>query len=271
MTVRRWSILIPAAFLFGCGGHYILTVPDQLAPVGGDAVAVCRLQRNDFFVLSLPVKQAAVRLVVPGCQERAAYTDKLGYAGTTVPVPSQPGRYRMYIHHQDIEGEEVAGEVPLCVWDPGKAAVAVDLDCLPEAAEKESAGARAALVRLWQDANLLYLTRKDVSEHKRAHERLAAGEYPDGPVLTWRRQRWHIVRSDRLKLPQVVVESRLVSQLTELRKVLPNLNVGVCESALAAKAFEEAGMQCVIVGQAAAKAGNPTRVESWSQLAREGL
>ena len=57
--------------LVGCGnsmGDYVLTVPDMVAPAGGEGVAVVRLQRNDFLVMAPPVKDAVTadgEVVVP--------------------------------------------------------------------------------------------------------------------------------------------------------------------------------------------------------------
>ena len=43
---RPLPLLLAALLTQGCGGYYVLTVPDQVGPAGGDAVAVARLQRT---------------------------------------------------------------------------------------------------------------------------------------------------------------------------------------------------------------------------------
>ena len=58
-----------------------------------------------------------------------------------------------------------------------------------------------------------------------------------------------------------MIESRLVSQLTELRKQFAGLEVGVCDSSLAARAFTEAGLEARVIGEGT----------SWSDLAERGL
>ena len=57
----RWQTFLSVlcGFLGGCGGQYILTVPDQLAAEGGDAVAVVRLQRSEFYLWAPPSPEAA--------------------------------------------------------------------------------------------------------------------------------------------------------------------------------------------------------------------
>jgi len=258
----------------GCGssfGEYILTVPDMVAPAGSEGVAVVRLQRNDFFVLAPPVKQAAIRLAVGQERQRGAYTDDLGYAGTTLPVPSTLGRYELKVAHLDRWGDEVIATAKAYVWDPNAPAVAVDLDCLSDLSLGFSKQSLLALGRVAKGANILYLTRRRVSGHAELHKRLLGAGYRDGPILEWRRQHWHIVREGKYNLPRVVVESRLVSQLPDLREMLPGLTMGICRDSLSAKAFAESGMTVVIVGDAGVDAKDVIRRASWSDLAEAGV
>jgi hypothetical protein len=272
MTKRqiRWVLLLwlPVG---GCGGHYTLTVPDHVAAVGSEAPMVVRLQRNDFFVLDLPVPDALMRMRIGDGIERAAYTDKLGYAGTTVPAPKLGGRYPLRVDHMDHEGEEISSAARVFVWDPKQEAIAIDADSLPPPGREEAQAARLALEHLAGRANLAYFTRKDVHDHAKLRERLTEAGYPDGAILLWQRERWHIVRNGRFRLPRVVVESRLVSQLSELRKDFPDLSVGVCASELAAKAFAAAEMQVVVVGDTPVDVPNRQRRDSWADLARRGI
>jgi len=258
----------------GCGssfGEYILTVPDMVAPAGGEGVAVMRLQRNDFVVIAPPVKQAAIRLAVGEGLQRGAYTDDLGYAGTTLPVPARPGRYELKVAHLDRWGDEVTATAPAYVWDPNAPAVAVDLDSLPGLSPGFSRQSSRALARAVKGANILYLTRRRASGHAELHKRLIGAGYRDGPILEWRRQHWHIVREGKYNMPRVVVESRLVSQLPDLRRMLGGLKTGICRDSLAAKAFAEAGMRVVIVGDARVEAKDVVRRASWSELADKGV
>jgi len=295
--MRRGLPLLMAAFLAqGCGGYYILTVPDQVAPAGGEAVAVARLQRSEFLFIAGPAREAAIRFQVADCPERGAYTDKIGYAGATVPAPAQPGRYEMTVSHLDFEGEEISATVPLYVWDPGKPVAAVDLDCLPRTSggfwaatqaawsrmslgmissppsgREAVAAARRALGRIAGGSNVLYLTRQNVADHAGLHDWLTTEGYPQGPILLWQRRRWHIVRKGRFSLPQVVIESRLVSQLDELRKTFARMSLGISTTALACRSFAEAGLRCVVIGDAKVPATNVLRFASWQALAEKGL
>jgi len=252
-----WGVL--AAALGGCGGQYILTVPDQLAPAGGQTAAVIRLQRNDFFVLSLPVKSAPVRFRVDDGPERAAYTDDLGYAGAMMPAPAATGLYTLDIAHLDKWGDEVTGKGAFYVWDPNAPAVAVDMDCLPGLLLGSARGAAAAIGRLATGGNVLYLTRRAARELGDAHRRLRRAGYPEGPILTWQRENWHIVYEDRfglrIKMPRVVVETRLVNSLPAVRQTFTGLQAGVCDSALAARAFERAGLKVLRLGELGAAGG----------------
>jgi len=259
-------VLLTAVVAGGCGGHYTLTAGDHIGPAGEYAPVVVRLQRNDFFVLDLPVKDAAMRLRVDEGLERGAYTDKLGYAGTTVPTPAQPGRYPLHVDHMDIEGDEVATEAAMYVWDAARPAVAVDLGALPQSWEDDAPVAREALHRLAERANILYLTREDVDRQQDLHDRLSAGGYPNGPILLWQRERWHIVRDGELRLPRIVVEARLVSQLPDLREMFPNLSLGIGTTPIAARAFCAAGMRSILVGPLKEECPEAMRVDSWQAV-----
>lgn len=267
---RMWILLILSLAAGGCGGHYTLTAGDQIAAANQEAAVVVRLQRNDFFVLNMPTKGALMRFRVDDGTERAAYTDDLGYAAVALSAGRAPGRHTLHLDHMDFEGEEVSAEAQLYVLDAARPVVAVALDDLPMSGSSQASSAQAVLGSLARRANIIYLTRRPIREHGDAHRRLAADGYPEGPVLLWQRQRWHIVREGKYKIPRVIVEARLVSQLPELRKQFPKLAVGICGSAIAAKAFEAAGMQAVVVGPAAQQFSGPGR-ESWEDLKKRGI
>jgi hypothetical protein len=263
---RAWVVLIVSAVITGCSGRYVLTVPDQVAPAGGTATAVVRLQRSEVGNWTPGVKGAPIRFRVAGGTLRATYSDKSGYAGAAVPMPAKPGQYEMNVDYQDRDGTEIATRVPAFAWDPSRKVVAVDLDCLP-INRIEEFQAHAALTRLAAEANIIYLTRQEVPAHERLHERLRLAELPDGPILPWQREQWHVVHGPR-DIPLIAVEPRLVSQLPELRKMFPNLKTGICDSELAAKAFAGAGLSVILVGQAKADVSGPTRYPSWEPLAK---
>ncbi|MDP6633886.1 MAG: hypothetical protein QGG42_03235 [Phycisphaerae bacterium] len=280
----------------GCGGDYILTAPDQLSVAGGDVTVVARLQRNDFFFLNLASVNAFLRYQIGDGMERSASTDKLGYSGVRLAMPEKPGRYDLAIRYQDDDGDEVSRTVGAYAWDPTRPVIAVDMDPLPRRRAKLTQGrkawwtglakytvdllpraepgdalsARAALANLAKQGNILYLTRRSVASHLQCRSELAEHGYPDGPVLMWRRQRWHLVPG-RFKIPRVVVESRLVSQLDDLRKIFGKMLFGVSTSSLAGKAFVEAGMTAVVIGDARLEGAKVRRIATWKELAEKGL
>ena len=271
LNAVRFMLLICLTCTGGCGGYYILTVPDHIAPAGAEGVVAARLQRNDFFVLSMPVDDAPLRFRIDLKDMRAGYTDKTGYAGSVIRAPSEPGTYHLTVAHQDFEGEEVEGAATMYVMSPDRDIIVVDLDCLPRGGSRHVVDAVRAISEAARKANVLYLSRRSVSRYQRAHQDLQALGYPEGPILPWRRTRWHIIRSGRFNLPRVVFESRLESQLSVLRGMFDGLNVGVCTSSSAARAFSEAGMRTVFVGKGRAKVANLTRRISWSEFAIAGL
>ncbi|MBT3201959.1 MAG: hypothetical protein HN350_18820 [Phycisphaerales bacterium] len=296
MRLKLFGLLLLLVFAGGCGGEYILTVPDQLSAAGSDITVVARLQRNDFFVLNLASTEAYLRYQITDGLERSASTDKLGYSGVRLAMPKAPGRYDLDVKYQDDDGDEINKTVGVYAWDPARPVVAVDMDPLPRRRAKVTQGrkgwwtglakysidlvprteagdaesARKAIARLAKTANIIYLTRREVANHLQCRSELTEHGYPDGPVLMWRRQRWHLVPG-RFKIPRVVVESRLVSQLGELRKVFTQMQVGVSTTSLAAKAFADAGMKAVVIGDAKLEGDKVARISTWKELAEKGL
>jgi hypothetical protein len=254
----------------GCGGQYIVTAPDQLASTRSDASVVVRLRRNDFFVLNLAVPDAVLSFQVEDMPERAAFTDELGYASTRVPSPPEAGIYSLRIRHSDVLGDQIVATSRVFVLDALRPLVAVEAEALPRPGSAEADHARTALRRIAAGANVLYLTRSDPSEHADLHGRLASQGYPKGPILLWQRKRLHLVPG-WWRIPKLVVESRLVSELPQLHRDFLNLRAGICTSPLAAEALSSAGLRPVLVGEQASDVPEAVRVGSWQQLAQEGL
>ena len=183
----------------------------------------------------------------------AAHTDAQGYAAATIPAPAEPGVYTLLVQHGDKEGKEMSAAAPVYVWDPADAVIAVDLDSLPSSGS-EVKSARAAVKRLAQDANILYLTRQSISAHEGLHGYIKSAGLPDGPILLWQRENWHMVYEGKYNVPRMVVETRMVSPLPTLRRMFPKFAAGVCDSVVPARAFADAGLKSVIVGAARPKA-----------------
>ncbi|MDP6045404.1 MAG: hypothetical protein QGG25_07340 [Phycisphaerae bacterium] len=296
MRSKLFGLLLLLGAASGCGGDYILTVGDQLSTAGGDVTVVARLQRNDFFILNLASVRSYLRYQIADGLERSASTDKLGYSGIRMTMPKASGRYDLVVRHQDDDGDEIEKTVGAYAWDPGKPIIAVDMDPLPRRRAKITKGrkgwwtglakytldlmprttppdapsARAGLAKLAANANIIYLTRRNVIDHLKCRSELSEHGYPDGPVLMWRRQRWHVVPG-RFKIPKIVVESRLVSQLGPLRKTFSNMTIGLSTTSLAGKAFVDAGMTAIIVGDAKLAGQRVNRIASWKELAEKGL
>jgi hypothetical protein len=187
------------------------------------------------------------------------------------PVARKAGRYYLKVAMQDFEGEEISAAVPAFVWEPKKPVVAVDLDFLPGDGHVECDEAAAALQKIAETANIFYLTRRSRRTQEQAHMKLTAAGYPDGPVLLWQRERWHIVRGGRFNLPRVIVEKRLVSQLPKLVEDFPGFRYGICNAELAAKAFVDAGVPVIAVGSAWMSGSRITHRRTWADLAEQGL
>jgi hypothetical protein len=284
-------LLLLPALLGGCGGYYILSVPDQIGPVEGDIVPISRLQRQEVFLYFRPQDGTSMRFRVFATekaamhpagdrhvaknllgQERAARTDELGYAAVAMslgdaPVNNKPGVYAMKVSLQDATGEEKQAITPIYVWEVARPVIAVDVTALPKTGDATFENAQKALNTIAKTANIIYLTREDAPTHKRQHQWLADNGYPDGPVRLWQREQWHIVRSESLGLPQIVIETRLVSQLADLRQKFTNLKTAIAGSRLAAKAFKDAGISYHAVGAGKKLLGDESaNNSSWKDL-----
>lgn len=255
-----------AAGFGGCSGGYVLTVPDQVAPAGGDATVVIRLQHHEFAGYYPAVKGACIGYRAGDGPQRGAFTDKDGYAGAHVPAPALPGRYHVVVHHIDKNGVESRQMAPLYAWEPARPIVAVDMDCLPKGGHGRVAS-QASLAAIAQNSNIIYMTRQGVAAHGRLHGELKSAGFPDGPILPWQHQNWRVEQDG--KMPRVIVESRLVSQLASMRKSFPNLAVGICNDSVAAESFARAGMKVVIIGQEKvdiAKVPAVSRARTWAEV-----
>jgi hypothetical protein len=255
----------------GCGGYYIMNVPDQVASAGGQIVPVARLQRNDMFVMAVPQPGSPMRFRLNGGPLKACGTDELGYAAVQMDAPSEPGRYEMRVAMLDPSGEEIEATVPVFIWDPEKPVVAVDIEAVPAEGWIGSESAATALGRIAEQANILYFTRHDSRTQQRLHDRFDRESFPDGPILLWQRQRWHITRDGPMGMPRVTIEQRLVSQLPEIREEFPKLTLGICRSEAAAQAFVDAGMRALVIGRPTLVGSNVLHRESWEELAEGAL
>lgn len=241
------TVSIAAALLAGCSGEYILTIGDQVATAGQSAAAVARLQQNEFAGIRRDIEGVPLRFYVENSRQRGAFTDELGYAGTMVPVPEEPGIYRMHVTMQNNDGDTARTHTPVTVYDPEASIVAIDLDALPDTDDPTHEDAVTALQKLTAKAELLYLTRQDAYDIEPAKRKIRRADYPEGPVLTWRREYRYVARSGPLKLPRIVTESRLVGQLGYLRQALPNIEFGICSDVEAAQAFKGAEITPILV------------------------
>ncbi|MBS3733597.1 MAG: hypothetical protein KGY99_01580 [Phycisphaerae bacterium] len=270
--MRRLLLPLAAlAIVSGCGGQYIVTAPDQIAPVGGRASVVARLTRNEISRLDVPVKRAALEFTVPDSDAlRAAFTDSDGFAGAIVPAPDAAGLYEVCIRHQDVWGDRCQGAARLFVWEPDRPAVAVDVAALPAPDEAEAGVAVRAMKRIASEANILYFTQDGVADHAELRTALHLAGYPDGPVLPWLKRRWRLTREGRWSWPRLTFDPRMVGPLQQLREAIPALRSGICVAPAAAKAFTGAEMQVVAVGEADDLPGDARRT-SWAEIARTGL
>jgi len=269
--MRIIGIAALVAVMGGCSGQYIITIPDQVAPAGGRAAAVIRVQQYEFGALKRIIEDAPMRFSINGLAEKGAFTDELGYAPASVPVPDKPGKYELLVQMQNAMGDEASGKAPVYVWAKDSSIVAVDADSLPTSDSVALARARKALSKIAAGSHILYLTRHHPEDVYLVRAALSEGDYPDGPVLVWRRSYRHLVRTGRLRMPWIVNEAHLVCDLSLMREVFSGLKTGISTSPAAVAAFARAKMTAYIVGDAPAPDTPTARRASWSRLATSDL
>lgn len=278
--MQRYLIAVGMAMWLacaGCSGDYTLTVPDQLATAGGEAPVVVRLQKSEVSAISLPVKDADMRMQIGDSGLRCSYTDKMGYACAMVPAPRRPDIYEMLVRYMDKNGREVSQAAPVYVWSNDSKVVVVDVDQLPTVGA-ELTFAVAAMKKIGESAKVIYLTRKEMNQVGAMHARLRAWGYPDGPILLWQREEIIVVPDDATDMPRLVIETRMVGQISQLAKMFPHLDTGICTSADDAKAYAQGGLTCVVIGSCdlgsgdtpGHKSGKIVRRKGWSELAAKG-
>lgn len=270
ISMLALATLAAAGFMLaGCAGQYIPTVGDQVAPAGGEAAVVVRLQRSEFWVLTPPVKGAAIQMRVHDRDIRGAYTDDQGYAAAAVPVPSEPAKYQLVLDNMDKDGVAWTSTVDTYVWEPNRPVIAVDVDCLPTKGLDAQASA-AALNKLAETFYILYLTPEPIAKHGKVRVALKAAGMPDGPVLMWSRQYWRTEQAPNQSMPKMIVERRMVSPLPYLRKQFPNLVIGLTDRPVPARAYLDAGMRVVLIGRDPFADPNSTRRSTWADLSAIG-
>ena len=225
--------LIPLMVLFGllagCGGEYRFTVPDPIAPAGGEAAAVLRLQRQEVAFWFRPAREAMVRFQVEQGPLRAAFTDKNGYAGAAVPVGDVTGIFYLQLAHTTLRGDEYETYIPTYVWDPRARVTAVDVKALPR---RSNEAQQEQMARLAAGSYIVYFTTEDVGDHNELREKLAKAGYPQGPIV-----------------------QRQAGMIELLRERFPRLEVGVASSGRITRYFDAAGLELSTLEQAVERNG----------------
>lgn len=180
---RISAAVLAAILLAGCAGRYRLTVPDAVTAGDKPAAVVVRLERQEFGPLYLPVDDAVMRMWIDDEPLRAAYTRRNGYAAAAVPCPSEPGRHKLTIAHQDRQGGQVGKKGLAYVVRPDARTLVVDW----EAVEKARAGLAAApaLKRLAAAGVQIVYAAEGFVEPVKAHIIIIANDLPDGPLVSW--------------------------------------------------------------------------------------
>jgi len=227
--------------LAGCSGQYVLTAPDQIAPVGDEAAVVLRVQRQEVAFWYRPANEALVRMQmapVPETAEqaalgpgplRAAFADKNGYAGAAVPVGDVTGIFYLHLAHTNLRGNEYESYIPTYVWDPRARVTAVDIKALPR---RHNDVQRAQMAHLAAGSYIVYFTTESIGDHAGLHEKLERAGYPQGPIV-----------------------QRQAGVLELLRARFPRLEVGVASSGRIKRYFDAAGLERLTLEQAAERNG----------------
>jgi hypothetical protein len=255
---RLTALMLLTLSAAGCGGEYIVTAPDTVGTAGEEATVVVRLQRREFATLKPPVEDAAITLKLAGRSVCCAFTDEDGYAAIEVELPERPGRHVARLHHQDMWGDEMVGQAAIYALPPDRPVVLADLDSLPRG---DRAGeAAAALERLAERAELVYVTCARAGSPEAARRVVDEAGYREGPVVPcppggtltdWSRHE--------------------VDALAALRRRLAGLKWAVTADAGKARTFLRAGLNVLAVGgfevdRPEAATAEVRSFDSWTKL-----
>ena len=203
MIARLVLTMVIAALLAGCGGQYLAALPDVVTAEGRPARVAARLRRQEVWRLAPPVADAAVTVRLADGARRAAFTDDDGYAAVALDAPDQPGRYPLTLDHQDPRGVEFTETGRFYVLDSQRLALAVDWRCV--AAADTAAGPLRALRTAGMQ--IVYVV-KGGADSDVVHDALAAGDLPDGPVISWDARRGTLtgaLPAARKSVPSLVI------------------------------------------------------------------
>ena len=251
--VRTILMLVLAVGLGGCGGEFILSVPDTVTTVGQNAPVVVRLQQQEFWRLARPMEDALMQVWALPKQKRAAYTSKQGYASAAVPVAERLGPHTLTVCHQDDRGNEVCRNGTIFVLDDRLAVLAIGWEAIED--EQDARAAAEPLRRLQQGGiQIVYLATHLAARPGEAHRWLSRHNLPDGPVLSWGwRRNWYF------KAVQVT------GSLPIARRMLPGMMIAAGREDDLLRAAEQAGMVAIHVG--AGRGEQFGQVANWAELA----
>ncbi len=288
------AILLPAALLTGCGGHYILAAGDQLSSPEGELAIVARVQHNEIRSVDVAVENQtiSVRLYPFGQAKSSTQTDievparsrefgaisnTNGYVALTMPLDekpiyNKPGKYDLKLSLQSPFGDQQFAVVPVYVVDKTRPLVAVDLEALPsESFFVKNAPAAKALRHIATYATIVYYASHSGATRQRIHAELLGGGYPDGAVLLWQPRRWQITRSKRFYVPtDISFQRSLDNNLPAMRKEFPNFKFAITSRYLAAQTFATAGLDVFAV-TAKPFTGDVINIPAWDTLAERVL
>ena len=223
------SVGCGVVLLAGCSGQYVITSPDQIAPVDGETAVVLRVQRQEVACWYRPAREALVRMQVEGGPLRAAFTDTNGYAAATVPVGETTGIFYLHLAHTTLRGNEYETYIPTHVWDPQARVTAVDVKALPR---RRNDVQRTLMARLAAGSYIIYFTTESIGDHAEVREKLEKAGYPQGPIV-----------------------QRQAGVLEALQERFPRLEVGVANSWRIRRSFDAAGLRRLTLEQAVAENG----------------
>ena len=182
MMPRTSTTVLLVAMLAGCGGRYVVSVPDAVT-TGGSARVVTQLRRYEVWPITFPVEQAAVVVNVADEPHRAAHTDSDGIATFMVPAPTPVGSYRIHFRHQDARGDEASATGRCYVMDPQRLTVAVDIAAVERDYEVPLHQLRSAGVQI------VYVDDEVAGQTEPLRWWIVGNGLPDGPMLAWRWRR----------------------------------------------------------------------------------
>jgi len=245
-SVTRLALLAVGVLPASACAKPMLNLQDCIAAPDGKTILVADIRKEAIFGLAKDVEDRPVRFLAADKELGVAVGGEDGISILECTLPDK--KIETIQATASIDGVELRAEARVFRWDPRRVVVVLDIDdtiCRTDMDDvlfdeeddsKAFRNARETLTALTADYELLYLTARPSFLLEKTKKWLAMREFPPAPIIVSHR------KSDLLR--QGVFKERV---LDRLKRIWPNILIGVGDRATDAHAYGEASMLSIII------------------------